>query len=176
MQFFFINDSSNTNLYFSRFINANDIVCAVPLAASGTFGGSYCPEHRRKSVRRPAEFTLNDFKHVGDPIILGYRTGKLDQRERGVNDVFRGMINEICSTVEELFRIHKDNGHCLAKGLVLLNFATFGIFGLLRDHFPRYFVPITFKFLFLSSWFVINTLNFPLNSEYYENFKRTLKD
>ncbi|RUS16943.1 hypothetical protein BC937DRAFT_90623 [Endogone sp. FLAS-F59071] len=135
-------DVARRGYNFWRFINANDIVCSVPVAVSRASNGSYCPQHHYK-LFRGTEFTLNDFKHVGDPVILDFRTGKTDQRERGVADVLRGMVSEICSTEEELAR----GGTFLAKGFVLLNVATLGVFGMLRDHFP---------------------------SEYYENFKRSL--
>ncbi|RUP45368.1 Alpha/Beta hydrolase protein [Jimgerdemannia flammicorona] len=110
---------------FWRIINANDVVCSIPLAMTEILFRSTSTVHRGVS--------LNDFQHIGNPIRLGYRNGFIDQSERGIMGIIQNQFTELQWTLPELFR-----GTLSQRILVLLNFCTFGIVGLIRDHFPRY--------------------------------------
>jgi hypothetical protein len=83
-------------------------------------------------IGRPGPgLTLNDFHHLGTPVRLPYRYGKMVEDERGMLSVIYNLAVEVGSTPLQLFE-----GSFLSKVLVLLNFFTCGMVGLLRDHIP----------------------------------------
>jgi hypothetical protein len=111
-------DDDDKNKYsFYRIINANDVVCAIP------------PAFKLSLVK--SGITLNDFRHLGQPVQLPYRHGKCVRGERCAADVIKNIFQEIVYTPEQLFK-----GSFLAGAMVLLNFCSWGAVGILRDHIP----------------------------------------
>jgi len=115
--------------YF-RVINSNDIVCYVPLA---TFAKSFIFTPTKEDSDKYQSITLNDFRHLGTPILLRYRSKFWDKRERTIPVALENQFRELLSAPSELLL---SNNTYTAKFFVLLNVLTWGVFGYLRDHFP----------------------------------------
>ncbi|KAJ1566170.1 hypothetical protein HK405_010835, partial [Cladochytrium tenue] len=135
---------------FYRVINASDVVCTVPATAVAQAVGNFLYEQKgRHFLRRklgfppkpmesqPTGVTLLDFKHVGDPVLLGLRDGSIQSTERRFFHVAGVWLNQVPHGLNEL--VFNPYGNCdtwLSKAMVAANVMTFGGFGLLKDHYP----------------------------------------
>ncbi|RUP20378.1 hypothetical protein BC936DRAFT_139252 [Jimgerdemannia flammicorona] len=113
-----------------RIINANDIVSALPPTP---FGGSLEEKTATSDTpgkRKASAITLNDFHHLGKPILLGYRGRPFKTTERTTKDFFSNLVAEVLATPRILFT----RGRFGDKIAALVTVATLGFSGLLRDH------------------------------------------
>ncbi|KAJ1549473.1 hypothetical protein HK405_002286, partial [Cladochytrium tenue] len=141
---------ANPPFQFHRVINASDVVCTLPATAGAQAVGNflYRQKHRRrlgsmlrhpgkKTRRQPTGITLLDFKHIGNPVLLGLRDGSILETERDFRREVGLLLRQVpCSFYELAFNPDGNADTFLSKAMLVADIWTLGSFGLLKDHFP----------------------------------------
>ncbi|KAJ1560588.1 hypothetical protein HK405_006575 [Cladochytrium tenue] len=134
---------------FYRVINASDVGCTLPATAGAQAIGNFLyrqkQSHRLRSAlqypstisdTQPTGVTLLDFKHIGEPVLLGLRDGSIRATERGFLREIGFLLRQApCSFHELVFNPDGNTRTWLDKATLVADICTLGTFGLVKNHY-----------------------------------------